>query len=151
MSRSKVLRPEFGAAVTGYAFCARSSGQNLDTRTSSRFSIPDRQVDKVYFTMPLLKGRTLRDHLEENGPLPIDKSSRSAATSLGALDYAHGKGVIHRDIKPSNTLLEDDRAYVADFGIARAVRVASGDELTDSGIDRYTGVHESRARDGFPA
>ncbi len=52
-----------------------------------------------------------------------------------ALDYAHRHGVIHRDIKPENILLVDDRAMVADFGIARALATpAPGETLTATGM-----------------
>ena len=51
-----------------------------------------------------------------------------------ALDYAHGRGVIHRDIKPENILLERGHAVVADFGIARAVSSAGGENLTQTGM-----------------
>ncbi len=42
-----------------------------------------------------------------------------------ALDYAHRRGIVHRDIKPANFLLttedhDDERVFLADFGIARA-------------------------------
>lgn len=40
-----------------------------------------------------------------------------------ALDYAHRRHLLHRDIKPANFLLatDDERIFLADFGIARAL------------------------------
>ena len=49
----------------------------------------------------------------------------------GALAYCHASGAIHRDIKPSNILVDtENRARLADFGIARAI--SGTDQLTRS-------------------
>ncbi|MFB1298707.1 serine/threonine-protein kinase [Mycobacterium sp. pW049] len=51
-----------------------------------------------------------------------------------ALDYAHRQQLLHRDIKPANFLLgpQDERIFLADFGIARALDEAVG--LTQTGM-----------------
>ncbi|MFN2398811.1 MAG: protein kinase, partial [Gemmatimonadaceae bacterium] len=60
-----------------------------------------------------------------------------------ALAFAHGCDVVHRDIKPENILLESGHAIVADFGIARAVNVAAGADLTATGISIGTPTYMS--------
>jgi serine/threonine-protein kinase len=60
-----------------------------------------------------------------------------------ALGYAHGQGIVHRDIKPENILLEGERAVVADFGIARALDLAGGERLTETGLALGTPTYMS--------
>ena len=56
------------------------------------------------------------------GRLNEQFTRKVAEQLLGAIDYAHRRGVIHRDVKPSNILLtEQGTVKVADFGIARLV------------------------------
>jgi serine/threonine-protein kinase len=85
----------------------------------------------AYIVMELVVGRTLRDVLGDEGPLPVAKAVAIAAAVADALDYAHRAGIVHRDVKPGNILVgQDGRVKVADFGIAKA---ATDTDLTQPG------------------
>ena len=77
-----------------------------------------------YFTMPYVRGESLRARMNQGGPLPRRQAISVLRDIARALQYAHGEGVIHRDIKPDNVLLSGNAAVVTDFGIAKAISVA---------------------------
>jgi Tol biopolymer transport system component len=83
-------------------------------------------------------GESLRQRLERQTQLSIEEAIEITRQVAAALDYAHGQGVVHRDIKPENILLQEGEAVVADFGIARALRVAGGERLTETGLSLGT-------------
>ncbi|HEX5004462.1 MAG TPA: protein kinase [Gemmatimonadales bacterium] len=97
----------------------------------------------LFYVMPYVDGQSLRDRLNRERQLPIDEALRIAREVADALSYAHGRGIVHRDIKPENILLDAGHAVVADFGIARAVSAAGGDELTATGITLGTPAYMS--------
>ncbi|MEP6909763.1 MAG: Stk1 family PASTA domain-containing Ser/Thr kinase [Actinomycetota bacterium] len=74
-----------------------------------------------YIAMEYLDGRSLKELVVARGPLPIPDAIKFTRQVLGALRFAHRKGVVHRDIKPHNVMADTDgRMKVTDFGIARA-------------------------------
>src|SRR5438094_880120 len=88
--------------------------------------VPDGPDGLCYYVMPYIEGESLRARLEREQHLPLAEAVRIALEVGDALSYAHAHGIIHRDIKPENILLSGDHAWVADFGIARAVSAAAG-------------------------
>ncbi len=84
----------------------------------------------LYYVMPYIEGESLRERLVRERQLPVGDAVQIAREVADALSYAHKSGVVHRDIKPANIMLESGHAIVADFGIARAVGVASSPDFT---------------------
>ncbi len=77
-----------------------------------------------YFTMPYVRGESLRVRMNQGGPVPRRHAISVLRDIARALQHAHAEGIIHRDIKPDNVLLSSDAAVVTDFGIAKAISVA---------------------------
>ena len=121
----KVLPPELAHAVSGERF-------RQEIRLAARLTHPHivpllaaGESDGVpYYTMPFVEGESLRTRLAR-GPLPVPEALRLLRDVAKALAYAHEHGVVHRDIKPDNVLVTGDTAVVTDFGVAKAVAVAS--------------------------
>ena len=88
----------------------------------------------LYYVMPFVEGESLRERLDREQQLPVGDALRIAREVGSALQHAHGHGVVHRDVKPENILLSGGQAVVTDFGIARAVRAAGAETLTQTGM-----------------
>jgi serine/threonine protein kinase/formylglycine-generating enzyme required for sulfatase activity len=79
------------------------------------------------YTMRVVRGRTLRDAMEDR--IEGRRAALSFAQLLGvlrqvclAVDYAHARGVVHRDLKPENIIVGDfGEVYVLDWGIAHVL------------------------------
>ena len=69
--------------------------------------------------MELLRGGTLKERVEKEGPLAPIEAVDAMLQVVSGLDAAHDAGVLHRDIKPSNCFVDADGTIkVGDFGLA---------------------------------
>jgi len=86
-----------------------------------------------YIAMEYLEGRSLKDKIVADGPLPVPAAIEATRQILRALGFAHRGGIVHRDVKPHNVLLAQDSAErrykVTDFGISRT----SASQMTEAG------------------
>ncbi len=100
------------------------------------------QSEGTYFiVMEYVKGQSLRELLNENGPLDSDDIAEYSTDIAAGLAYAHQHGVVHRDIKPGNVLITDQgKVKVTDFGIARA---GTSESLTQTGSVMGTATYFS--------
>jgi eukaryotic-like serine/threonine-protein kinase len=142
----KVMRPEVSAELVADRFL-------LEIRTTANLQHPHivpvfdsgvvpggqpengvARPDLLFYVMPRIEGESLRDRLDREGPLPVGDAVCLMREVAGALDYAHGQGILHRDLKPENILLSRGHALLADFGIARAAGPRGRERLTQTGV-----------------
>jgi DNA-binding beta-propeller fold protein YncE len=81
---------------------------------------------ELIVAMRFVKGGDLKKRIAAQGALPPREAIDLLAQVADALDAAHAQGIVHRDVKPQNILVEGDRGYLTDFGLAKA--------LGDSGV-----------------
>ena len=118
----KILRPEFN---NDEEFLSRFEREAIAASKMSHHNIVNLldvglDGDCRYLVMEYVEGKTLKEIIQERGPLPPATAAQIAIRILSALQHAHKNGIIHRDIKPQNILVHSEgHIKVADFGIAR--------------------------------
>ncbi|MBQ9197245.1 MAG: Stk1 family PASTA domain-containing Ser/Thr kinase [Clostridia bacterium] len=147
----KVLRPEL---MGDEEFLERFRREALAASKMSHHNIVNlldvgEEDGYRYLVMEYMRGRTLKDIIQEKGRLPEPVAGQIAIRILSALQHAHDNGIIHRDIKPQNVLINaEGMVKVADFGIAR---VAGSNTLTKGdnvmGSVHYFSPEQARGED----
>jgi serine/threonine protein kinase/Tfp pilus assembly protein PilF len=98
---------------------------------------------RLFITMELVQGRTLRDLLNEGAPLPLPRTLSFATQMAEGLACAHAAGILHRDLKPGNVMITaDDRVKILDFGLAKLFGPSAHDPeaVTMAGDQSRTGL-----------
>jgi serine/threonine protein kinase len=92
----------------------------------------------LYYTMELLKGRSLANLISEEAPLDYGRAAALILEACDSLQEAHEASILHRDLKPDNlfviTRFEQEHVKVLDFGIAKLMGDTSMDTVTETGL-----------------
>jgi serine/threonine protein kinase len=139
----KVLAPELTATLSAERFKREIS---LAARLQHPSIVPllsaGQAGGRLYYTMPLVDGDSLREEMARQRPMSIDHACRILEDVASALAYAHDQGIVHRDIKPENIMFVHGRAVVLDFGIGKAVDAAQRNDgdirITQAGVSLGT-------------
>ncbi len=80
-----------------------------------------------YYAMEYLEGISLKELVQEYGPLPENRICHVLRQICASLKEAHTAHLVHRDIKPANVFLCDrggilDTVKVLDFGLVMNIR-----------------------------
>ncbi|HSS21725.1 MAG TPA: protein kinase [Pyrinomonadaceae bacterium] len=122
----KVLRPSFAAdekIVARFSREARAASRISHPHAISVTDFGEDENGVVFLVMEYLNGSTLKQVIRQQGPLELPRIADILRQVGGALEAAHGEGVVHRDLKSDNIMMLSgygtDYAKVLDFGIAK--------------------------------
>lgn len=93
--------------------------------------------DDGFIVMEWLEGKTLRELLNEQGPLPPELVRQIGIQIGESLQYAHDQDITHRDIKPENIIFHQGQVTILDFGLASLTNATAEDVQKTAGTARY--------------
>jgi serine/threonine protein kinase len=135
----KVLHPSLAAddkIVARFTREAKAASRISNPHALNVTDFGESENGIVFLVMEYLRGKTLKEVIRGDSPLPLARVVEVTKQICGALDAAHAEGVVHRDLKSDNIMLEEvaggnDWAKVLDFGIAKILETEGPDpELT---------------------
>jgi eukaryotic-like serine/threonine-protein kinase len=76
---------------------------------------------QLYVIMEYVDGRTLRQVVESEGPLPLERAISVILEICDTIRMAHSQSILHRDLKPENVIvraLDPPDVVVVDYGLS---------------------------------
>jgi len=104
----KVMSPELAADPT---FVKRFMREAVITRRLQHPNavrvddIDEAEDGRPFIVMEYIEGRSLKEVIQQEAPIPVERVCTIAKQIAAALDAAHRLGMVHRDIKPANIVL----------------------------------------------
>ena len=150
----KVLRAELAGEVRAVEYFLKEAAHAQRLRHPNILPVLEScgQAEGAWMVMKWAEGGSLAELVERGWPLGEDVIVRVGREIAGALEYAHGRGIIHRDIKPRNILFDSEgRAYLSDFGLARSLlndEVLGVEEGAIAGTPQYQSPTAARGEHG---
>lgn len=138
----KVLRPELGQnldAVKRFLAESRLASRLTSPHTVSLYDFGRTEDGMLFIAMELLIGATLRQALQDDGPMDEERATRIATQVCESLSEAHELGIVHRDVKPDNVFLlrpgsARELVKVLDFGVAKSLEPVHDGPVTKTGM-----------------
>ncbi|MCE7027498.1 serine/threonine-protein kinase [Jiella avicenniae] len=134
----KVILPEFAGDPTFMRLFLREAETLArlahDAIVRSHVMTIDRRLNRAYFAMEFVEGRSLKE-IASQEPMTPEAVRRLLLRLASGLDVAHRAGIVHRDLSPDNVILPEgdvDRAKLIDFGIAKLARPGDKTILGDT-------------------
>jgi serine/threonine protein kinase len=136
---------------------AKITGQLEHPSITQVHELGRRSDGSLYYTMKLVRGRTLAKAMDECEALSDRLKMLPHIVDLcNAVAYAHSRHVIHRDIKPANVMIGDyGETVIVDWGLAKVLEAQEEESAPEVDPDAATvmGVrddtpgagHETRA------
>ena len=87
-------------------------------------------VQLPYYTMPYVAGDSAREKLDAGGALSVREAIAVLRDVARAMEFAHAEGVVHGNLRPENIVLSANGAVVTEFGLARALLVSRGQDVS---------------------
>jgi tRNA A-37 threonylcarbamoyl transferase component Bud32/tetratricopeptide (TPR) repeat protein len=129
-----------------------------DRRTKARFTREARSAAKLdhagivsvydfdevgpytFIVMQYVDGKSLKDVLEERGPVGPKRAVFVGARLAEALACAHAQKIVHRDVKPANVLVsKQGHIKLTDFGLVRVIEQKGDDGTAKSAVGELVG------------
>jgi serine/threonine protein kinase/ABC-type amino acid transport substrate-binding protein len=119
----KLLHVKFSGDTIARSRFAREAraAQRVASFCTAGVMDADLEGDTPYIASEYIEGRSLRQVVEDDGPIRGTALQRLAIGTATALTAIHHASIVHRDFKPDNVLIAADGPRVVDFGIARII------------------------------
>jgi serine/threonine protein kinase len=105
-----------------------AAAMQVTGRHTARILDADLAAERPYIVSEYAEGPSLRESVEEEGPLPTGRLRKVALRTAASLAAMHKAGVVHRAFTPGRVLLGPDGAKVT--GFARALDLGPADAGT---------------------